>query len=65
MGQTNSLNNHNKKYVRYNEGAEMYSMGLVSFIKLAKEAHAVRKVHNIALVNMEVLDKYLEAFAVE
>lgn len=51
-----------KKFVRYPEGAEIYSMGIQSFMKIAKEAHAVYKIRNIALVNTEVLDAYLEAF---
>ncbi|WP_432765301.1 DUF6462 family protein [Hungatella effluvii] len=51
-----------KKFVRYPEGAEIYSMGIQSFMKIAKEAHAVYKIRNIALVNTEILDAYLEAF---
>ena len=30
-----------KKYVRYKEGAERYSMGLHTFQELAKEANAI------------------------
>lgn len=51
-----------KKYVRYKEGAERYSMGIQSFMKIAKEAKAVRKIRNMVLVNTEELDKYLECF---
>lgn len=51
-----------KKFIRYPEGAELYSMGIQSFMKIAKEAKAVYKIRNIALVNMEILDNYLEAF---
>ena len=32
-----------KKFIRYKEGAEMYSMGLHTFMNLAKEAGAVHK----------------------
>ena len=32
-----------KKFVRYQEGAEKYSMGLTKFTALAKEAKAVTK----------------------
>lgn len=53
-----------KKYVRYAEGAEMYSMGIQSFMKLAKEAHAVYKVRGIALVKIAILDEYLELYRV-
>ena len=51
-----------KKFVRYPEGAEMYSMGIQSFMKLAKESGSVYKVRNIALVNIELFEAYLEAF---
>lgn len=54
----------NKKYVKYAEGAELYSMSKNSFIKLAKEAKAVYKIRNIVLVNTELFEKYLEAFHV-
>ena len=52
----------NKKYVRYDEGAERYFMSKGSFMTLAKEAHAVYKIKNIALVNTELFEKYLETF---
>lgn len=51
-----------KKFVRYEEGAEKYSMSRTSFMKLAKEAHAVYKIRNIALVNVELFEEYLETF---
>ncbi|MCC8028010.1 MAG: DUF6462 family protein [Clostridium sp.] len=53
-----------KKYVRYKDGADMYSIGIVSFMRLAKEAGAVYKIGGIALVNTEILDHYLESFRV-
>lgn len=54
---------HNaKKFIRYREGAELYSMGLTKFQALAREAKAVYKIDNIALVNCEILEKYLETF---
>ena len=37
-------------------------MGITSFMKLAKEAKAVYKIRNIALVNIEILDEYMELF---
>ena len=51
-----------KKFVRYKEGAERYSIGLTKFQQLAKEAGAVYKVDKIALVNCELFEKYLETF---
>lgn len=51
-----------KKYVRYKEGAELYSMSLSSFMRIAKEAGAVYKVNKMVLVNCAILDQYLELF---
>ena len=38
-----------KKFVRYQEGAEKYSLGLTKFQELAKEAKAVYKIDKVAL----------------
>lgn len=51
-----------KKFVRYREGAERYSIGLTNFQRLAKEAKAVYKVDGIALVNCELFERFLETF---
>ena len=51
-----------KKFVRYDEGAKLYSMGLHTFQQLAKEAEAIYHVKRIVLVNTELIDKYLESF---
>lgn len=51
-----------KKFVRYEEGAMLYSMGLHSFQNLAKDAGAVYHVKRIVLVNLDIIDEYLEAF---
>ncbi len=48
-----------KKFVRYPEGAEKYSLGLTKFQELAK---AVYKIDKVALVNCEIFEKYLETF---
>ena len=48
------------KWVRYKEGAQLYSMGLHSFMDLAKEAKAVYRIKRICLVNTEKLDAYIE-----
>ena len=53
---------YNKKFVRYKEGAEKYSLGLTKFQELAKEAKAVYKVDKIVLVNCEIFEKFLETF---
>ena len=51
-----------KKYVRYAEGAQMYSLGLHTFQEIAKEANAVYKVKRCVLVNTDKVDEYLENF---
>jgi hypothetical protein len=52
-----------KKYVRYKEGAELYSMGLSKFQQMAHEAKATYKVDKLVLVSIEKFEKYLETFA--
>lgn len=54
-----------KKYVRYKEGAERYSMGLHTFQELAKEANAIYRVRKIVLVNTEIFEEFLETFKEE
>ena len=51
-----------KKFVRYAEGAQFYSLGLHTFQEIAKEANAVYKVKRCVWVNTEKVDKYLENF---
>ena len=58
----NLVHSGQKKFVRYDEGKVLYSMGLHSFQEIAKEAKATYKVDKIVLVNTEILDKYMETF---
>ena len=51
-----------KKFVRYDEGAKMYSMGLHTFQELAKDVGAIYRVKRIVLVNTELIDEYMETF---
>lgn len=51
-----------KKFVRYKEGAEKYSLGLTKFQELAKEARAVYKIDGVVLVNCEIIEEFLESF---
>lgn len=55
----------NKKFVRYKDGAELYSLGIQNFMKIAKEAGAVRKIRGTVLVNIEKLDEYIDSFEVK
>lgn len=53
-----------KEFIRYDEGAERYSMCKHSFMKLAQEAHAVYKINRLTLVNTKIFEEYLESFRV-
>lgn len=54
-----------KKFVRYKEGAELYSLGQSVFERLAKDAKATYKIGKIVLVNCELFEKYLETFKID
>lgn len=51
-----------KKFVRYKDGCQLYSMGMTKFQELAHEAKATIKHGGVVLVNCEILDQYLETF---
>ena len=55
-------NEKEKKYFRYQEGADMYSMSVRKFQDLAKDAGAIYKVGKMALVKVAIMDEYLETF---
>ena len=50
-----------KRFVRYQEGADMYSMSLSKFTRMAKAAGAIYKINRMVLVNCEVFDRFLES----
>ena len=56
---------NNKRFVRYPEGAEMYSMSLSKFQQLAKDAKACYKMNRLVLENLDILEEYLETFHIE
>lgn len=55
-------NNSKKRFVRYKEGAELYSMSQSKFEEMAKEAEATYKHNKLVLVNCELFEEYLELF---
>ena len=55
----------NKRFVRYAEGAALYSLGLHTFQEIAKEANAVYKVKRCVLVNLDIVNEYLERHRVK
>ena len=58
MSENGKIRKEMKKFVRYAEDAEMYSMGLTKFQQLAKDAKACYKVGQLVLVNTQILDIY-------
>ncbi|SHJ52546.1 DUF6462 family protein [Pseudobutyrivibrio xylanivorans] len=54
-----------KRFVRYKEGAEMYSMCQTKFEKMAKDAKAIYKCDKLVLVNTEIFEHYLETFRID
>ena len=62
MGKNGSMK---KRFVRYKEGAEMYSMCQTKFERMAKDAKAIYKIKRRVLVNMDRIYEYMELFADE
>ena len=54
-----------KKFVRYKDGAEMYSMSEREFNKLAHDAKAVYKRNKMVLVKVDILDEFMEFYKQE
>ena len=53
------MNDGTKRWVRYDEGAELYSVGLHTFQKIAKDAKAAYKVGTIVLVDTRKVDEFI------
>lgn len=51
-----------KKYVNATEAAIIYSLGKTRIMTLAREANAIYKVGNSALINTQLFEAYLEKF---
>lgn len=52
-----------KKFVRYPEGAALYSMGVNTFQRLAREGKATYRVGKAVWVNLDKFEKYFETFS--
>ncbi len=50
------------KYLRYPEAKEYYCLGMSTLKKVAKEAGAIIHLGKIALVDTEIMDKYIDSF---
>lgn len=56
------VNSGTKKYVRYEEGAKLYSVGRNTFIEMAKDANAVFRYRGVALVNIQKVNEFIEEY---
>ncbi len=54
------LEEKKRKFISYAQGARMYSMNYYSFIKLAKEAGANIQIKKKVIVDLDILEKYIE-----
>ena len=54
-----------KRYVRYEEGAQLYAMKLHTFRNLSKSAKAIRKIKGVTLVNLDEVNAYIEKSRME
>lgn len=51
-----------KKFIRYEEGTVIYSIGLTKLKEIAREANATYKINRLVLINMVILDRYLNEY---
>ena len=52
----------NRKFVRYKEGPELYSVSPREFYNLAHDAGAIYKRGKMVLINTEIVDDFLESY---
>ncbi len=57
---TSLVNAGVKKYVRYDEGAKLYSICRNTFIDLARNADAIYKIKGCAVVNVLKVNSFIE-----
>ena len=53
-----------KRFVRYKEGADYYSISQTKFMQIAREANACYKIDKVVLVNCDIFEEYLETFRI-
>lgn len=54
------LEESKKHYVSYSQGARIFSMNYYGFVKLAKQAGANMKIKKRVVVNLDLVEEYLE-----
>ena len=59
------LEGRRRKYTTYAQGAKLYSMHYYAFVKLAKEAGANIKIKKKVLIDLDILERHIEAHCKE
>ena len=54
------LNERGRKLVNYKEGAEIYGIPYYSFVRLAKEAGENYTLRKAAVIDIDVIEQYLD-----
>ena len=54
------IDEQKRTFVSYAQGARMYSMNYYSFVKLAKEAGANIRIKKNVVIDLELIEKFLE-----
>ncbi len=57
--------NKGKKYVRESEATELFSVGRHTVEKWARQAGAIYKINGVKLLNVEKIERFIEAFQEE
>ena len=52
-----------KRFVRYKECSELYSMCQSTFEDISRDTGAVYKLNKFVLVNCDIFEEYLETFS--
>ncbi len=58
------LDENKKSYVTYEKGCRMYGMNYYPFVRLCREAGANIRMRKGVVVDLDILDEYIEAHAV-
>lgn len=54
------LEGKKRKYVTYRQGAKLYDLNYYTFVKIARAAKANFQIKKNVIVDLEILDEYLE-----
>lgn len=58
----NSMVKKGKKYMRSEEAREYFSIGRHTMENWANQAHAIYKINGVKLINIEKIERFIEAF---